>query len=71
MNTRRTFLEKAGAIAGFALVRQCAGAASFAEGLGNVTPMRQDTRNGQMVTSFSLGGWHVGLFNEGPKQRNS
>ena len=66
MNTRRTFLKKAGAIAGLVLVRQWAGAASTADRLGDVLPMRQITRDGQMVTSFSLGGWHVG-YNEDPK----
>lgn len=66
MNTRRNFLKKAGAIAGLALVRQWAGAAPSPDRLGKVLPMRQLTRDGQMVTSFSLGGWHVGV-NEDPK----
>lgn len=62
METRREFLRKAGAAAaGISLMLEWANAMPVADKLGNLLPQRQLIRNGEKVTSFCLGGYHVGL----------
>ncbi|MEM1223936.1 MAG: aldo/keto reductase [Verrucomicrobiota bacterium] len=66
MQTRRTFIKHAAAVASLAFVKQWAQAAPGSDRLGTLLPLRQLTRDGRMVTAFSTGGWHVG-FAEDPK----
>ena len=62
METRRQFLKKAGAAAaGLSLMMEWANAAPGSDKLGYVLPQRQLIRNGEKVTAFCLGGYHVGF----------
>lgn len=62
MGTRREFLKKAGAAAaGMSLMLDWANAAPVSDKFGEILPQRQLTRNGEKVTAFNLGGYHVGF----------
>ncbi|MDF1572765.1 MAG: aldo/keto reductase [Bacteroidales bacterium] len=62
METRRQFLRKAGAAAaGMGLMLEWASAVPARDQLGDLLPQRQLTRNGEKVTAFCLGGYHLGL----------
>ena len=62
METRREFLRKAGvAAAGMGLMLEWANASPGSDRLGEMLPQRQLLRNGEKVTSFCLGGYHLGL----------
>jgi aryl-alcohol dehydrogenase-like predicted oxidoreductase len=67
MDTRRNFLKKAGAATALGLVMDWAMAMPGSDKLGETLPMRRLTRNGEKVTAFSLGGYHLGLT-EDPKR---
>jgi predicted aldo/keto reductase-like oxidoreductase len=67
METRREFIRKASAAAALGLMVDWAMAMPGSDKLGDVLPQRQLTRNGQKVTSFCLGGYHLGLT-ENPKE---
>ena len=66
MEDRREFLKKAATVAAFSLVADWASALTVSDRLGDVLPQRQLIRNGEKVTSFCLGGYHLG-FTENPK----
>ncbi len=66
MEDRREFLKKAATVAAFSLVADWASALPVSDRLGDVLPQRQLIRNGTKVTSFCLGGYHLG-FTENPK----
>ena len=66
MENRREFIKKAASISAFSLVANWASALPTSDKLGDVLPLRQLTRDGQKVTSFCLGGYHLG-FTENPR----
>mgnify|MGYP006293126617 FL=1 len=61
MDTRRDFIKKAGAFAALSFVMDWARAGGISDRLGEVLPMRQLTRDGEKVTAFCLGGYHLGV----------
>ena len=66
MNNRRDFIKKAGALTALGLVSDWASAQPANDGLGDILPQRQLIRNGEKVTAFCLGGYHLG-FSANPK----
>ncbi|MFY0653472.1 MAG: aldo/keto reductase [Cyclobacteriaceae bacterium] len=67
MENRRDFIKKAGALTALSLVSDWAMGAPSSDSFGEILPQRQLIRNGEKVTSFCLGGYHVG-FTENPKE---
>lgn len=67
MNTRREFLKKTTALTALGLMTDWASAATMNDKLGDVLPKRRLIRNGEKVTVFCLGGYHLG-FTENPKE---
>ena len=67
MENRRKFIKKSAALAAFSLVADWASALRLSDSIGEILPQRQITRNGEKVTAFCLGGYHVGLT-ENPKE---
>ena len=67
MGNRREFVKKTASAAAFSLFADWANAMPASDSLGEILPLRQLTRDGQKVTSFCLGGYHVG-FTENPKE---
>lgn len=67
MENRREFLKKSTAVAAFGLVANWAGATPVSDKFGEILPQRQLIRNGEKVTAFCLGGYHLG-FTEDPKE---
>jgi uncharacterized protein len=67
MENRRNFLKKSASAAAFSLVADWASAMPTYDRLGETLPQRQLTRNGEKVTAFCLGGYHLG-FTENPKE---
>jgi aryl-alcohol dehydrogenase-like predicted oxidoreductase len=67
MENRREFIKKAAAIAALSLVADWASAVPDSDKWGDILPQRQLIRNGEKVTSFCLGGYHLGLT-ENPKE---
>ena len=67
MENRRKFLKKSASAVAFGLVADWASAIPPSDRLGDILPQRQLTRDGQKVTSFCLGGYHLGLT-ENPKE---
>ena len=61
MENRREFIKKTSAAAALSLVADWASAIPVSDKFGNVLPQRQLTRDGQKVTTFCLGGYHLGL----------
>lgn len=66
MEDRRDFIKKAASLTAFGLVANWASAVPTSDKLGVVLPKRQLIRNGEKVTSFCLGGYHLG-FTESPR----
>lgn len=62
MENRRKFLQKSAALAAFGLVADWASAIPANDALGDILPQRQLIRDGQKVTSFCLGGYHLGFI---------
>ena len=67
MKTRREFIKKTSAATAFSLFADWTMAASEKDKLGEVLPKRKLIRNGEKVTVFCLGGYHLG-FTENPKE---
>jgi aryl-alcohol dehydrogenase-like predicted oxidoreductase len=67
MENRREFIKKAAAITALSLVADWASAVPDSDKWGDILPQRQLIRNGEKVTSFCLGGYHLGLT-ENPKE---
>lgn len=67
MENRRKFIKKSAAIAAFSLIADWASAIPESDKFGDILPQRQLIRNGEKVTSFCLGGYHLG-FTENPKE---
>jgi aryl-alcohol dehydrogenase-like predicted oxidoreductase len=60
MKDRRDFLKKSALLGIFGLIHDWASALPAPDSHGAVLPMRRLIRNGEKVTAFCLGGWHVG-----------
>jgi aryl-alcohol dehydrogenase-like predicted oxidoreductase len=67
MDTRREFIKKASAAAALGMVADWARAFSASDRLGEILPQRQLIRNGEKVTAFCLGGYHLG-WTEAPNR---
>ena len=67
MENRRSFIKKTAAFTAFGLVADWASAIPSNDRWGDILPQRQLTRNGEKVTAFSLGGYHLG-FTENEKE---
>lgn len=61
MDTRRNFIKKVSAATALGLVADWALAMPGSDKLGELLPQRQLMRNGEKVTAFCLGGYHLGL----------
>ncbi len=61
MDTRREFIRKASAAAALTFMMDWAMGKAESDKLGDILPQRQLIRNGEKVTAFSLGGYHLGL----------
>ncbi len=61
MDTRREFIKKISAAAALGLVADWALAMPGSDKLGELLPQRRLIRNGEMVTAFCMGGYHLGL----------
>ncbi len=61
MENRRKFIKKSATIAALSLVANWASAVHDSDKWGDILPKRQLIRNGEKVTSFCLGGYHLGL----------
>jgi aryl-alcohol dehydrogenase-like predicted oxidoreductase len=64
METRRKFIKKAGAAAALGMMMDWAMAMPGSDKLGDVLPQRRLIRNGEKVTAYCLGGYHLGLHEE-------
>jgi len=62
MENRREFLKKSAALAAFSLVADWASAMYESDKWGELLPQRQLIRNGEKVTAFCLGGYHLGFI---------
>ena len=67
MENRRNFIKKTAAVTALGLVANWASAISKNDRLGDILPQRQLIRNGEKVTAFCLGGYHLG-FTENEKE---
>ncbi len=69
MATRRNFIKNSAALAALSFVSDLALASTVKanDKFGDILPQRQLTRNGEKVTAFCLGGYHLG-FTENPKE---
>ena len=61
MENRRKFIKKTATVAAFSLVADWSSAKPVKDKWGEILPQRQLTRNGEKVTSFCLGGYHLGV----------
>lgn len=61
METRREFIKKAGAAAALTFMMDWAMGMTASDKWGDILPQRQLIRNGEKVTAFCLGGYHLGL----------
>ncbi|MFH0758840.1 MAG: aldo/keto reductase [Bacteroidota bacterium] len=60
MKNRRDFIKTSAVLGVFGMLHQWASAIPLTDTHGNVLPQRRLLRNGEKVTAFGLGGWHVG-----------
>ncbi len=67
MENRRRFIEKSAVVTVFSLVADWASALPSFDKTGELLPQRQLIRNGEKVTAFCLGGYHLGMT-ESPKE---
>jgi len=67
MKSRREFLKKTSALTALSFMTDWASAAADSDKSGNLLPKRRLTRDGEKVTVFCLGGYHLG-FTENPKE---
>ena len=64
MGNRRKFIKDTAALAAFGLITDWASATQTTDKVGEVLPQRQLTRDGQKVTAFCLGGYHLGFVDD-------
>ncbi|WP_114749760.1 aldo/keto reductase [Pleomorphovibrio marinus] len=62
MGNRRKFIKDTASIAAFSLIADWASAVPATDKLGEILPQRQLIRDGQKVTAFCLGGYHLGFI---------
>ena len=67
MENRRKFIKKATTVAAFGLMADWVSAKPESDSLGEILPQRRLIRNGEKVTAFCLGGYHLGST-ETPKE---
>ncbi len=60
MTDRRDFIKTTAVLGVFGMLHQWASAIPLADNHGSILPLRRLTRNGEKVTAFGLGGWHLG-----------
>jgi len=60
MKNRREFIKSTAVLGVFGMLHQWASAIPLADTHGDMLPMRRLTRNGEKVTAYSVGGWHLG-----------
>jgi hypothetical protein len=60
MENRRDFIKTSAVLGVFGLLHQWATAIPLTDKHGSILPQRRLTRDGEMVTAFCLGGWHLG-----------
>ncbi|MEN8230864.1 MAG: aldo/keto reductase, partial [Bacteroidota bacterium] len=60
MKNRRDFIKTSAVLGVFGMLHQWASAIPSKDNHGNILPLRRLTRNGEKVTAFCLGGWHLG-----------
>jgi aryl-alcohol dehydrogenase-like predicted oxidoreductase len=60
MKNRRDFIKTSAVLGVFGMLHQWASALPLADKHGSILPLRRITRNGEKVTAFCLGGWHLG-----------
>ncbi len=65
MDDRRTFLKKTSTIAAMGLLQRWSLKNPPSDSAGELLPQRRLTRDGTMVTAFCLGGYHMGITEEG------
>jgi uncharacterized protein len=62
MENRRNFIKKTATFAAFSLIADWASANPETDKWGEILPQRQLTHDGQKVTAFCLGGYHLGFI---------
>ena len=62
MENRRNFIKKTATLAAFSLIADWASANPETDKWGEILPQRNLTRDGQKVTAFCLGGYHLGFI---------
>lgn len=67
MKERRAFIKKATTFAAFGLLAEWACTSPKPDKVGDILPQRQLIRNGEKVTAFCMGGYHLGIT-EKPKE---
>ncbi len=67
MENRRSFIKKASTVAALGLMTDWACTTLKVDRIGEILPQRRLIRNGEKVTAFCLGGYHLG-FTENPKE---
>jgi len=60
MENRRDFIKTTAVLGVFGLLHQWASAIPLTDTHGSILPLRRLIRNGEKVTAFCLGGWHLG-----------
>ena len=60
MKNRRDFIKSSALLGVFGMLNQWASALPVTDRLGSILPTRRLIRNGEKVTAFCLGGWHLG-----------
>jgi aryl-alcohol dehydrogenase-like predicted oxidoreductase len=60
MKNRREFIKSTAVLGVFGMLHQWASAIPLADTHGDMLPLRRLTRNGEKVTAYSVGGWHLG-----------
>ncbi len=60
MKSRRDFIKTSAVMGVFGLLHQWASALPLSDKFGSILPQRRLIRNGEKVTAFCLGGWHLG-----------
>lgn len=60
MKNRREFIKSSALLGVFGMLHNWASALPLADSHGSMLPMRRLIRNGEKVTAYSVGGWHLG-----------
>ncbi len=60
MKNRREFIKSSAVLGVFGMLHQWASALPLADIHGDILPMRRLIRNGEKVTAYTMGGWHLG-----------